>query len=256
MRFFSRVYFQLAYLLSWLLFGIGGLLLNAVCAARAIFPYRSALRVRVRNLIRWLFESLVKWAHACGVMQVSWKNFDAAPPANTVYIANHPTLLDAPILLGKLSNAITIFKPALLRNPLIAPAAILAGYTSGDRGVDAIRDAAEKVAGGCSLLIFPEGTRTRPGETLGEFKAGFALIARRAQGPIRLISIRATPGLLSKGSRWWWPQQLPARFEIELGDELPPLGETLETTSSAHARLAKMLADPQVSREPCPRTSC
>ncbi|HEY9156296.1 MAG TPA: lysophospholipid acyltransferase family protein [Opitutaceae bacterium] len=256
MRLFARVYFQIAYLLSWLLFAVGGLLLNFGCAVRALGPRTPALSVRVRSIIRWLFESLVKWFHACGVAKVSWKNFNTPLRAGTVYIANHPSLLDAPIVLGRLPNAITIFKPALLRNPLIAPAAILAGYASGDGGVDVIRDAAEKVQSGCSLLIFPEGTRTRPGETLGNFKAGFALIAKRAHAPIRLISIRATPGVLSKCSCWWWPPKLPAHFEIELGEEIAPSDETLEITALAHARLAKMLTNSPVSGEPCPHTSC
>ncbi len=255
MRPFVRVYFLFAYWLSWVLFAAGGLLLNFFCALRSIFPRPPTLAVRVRNTIRWLFESLMKWAHACAVARVNWKNFDQPLRAGTVYIANHPTLIDAPILLGKLPNAITVFKPALLRNPLIAPAAILAGYTSGDRGVDAVRDAAEKVAEGCSLLIFPEGTRTPMGQTIGPFKAGFALIAQRAQAPVRLISIRATPGVLTKGSCWWRPAQLPLQFEIELGPEIDSSGETQETTSVAHAQLAKMLANGPVSGEPCPRIS-
>jgi 1-acyl-sn-glycerol-3-phosphate acyltransferase len=256
MRFLARVYFQITYLLSWLLFAVGGLLLNFGCTLCSIFPRTPRLRVRVRNLIRWLFEWLLKWWHATQVVQISWKNFDAPLSAGTVYIANHPTLIDAVILLAKLPNAITIFKPALLRNPVIAPAAILAGYASGDGGVDVVRDAAEKVEGGCSLLIFPEGTRTRSGEILGDFKAGFALIARRAQAPIRLISIRATPHFLGKGSLWWWPRRLPAQFEIELGDEISPAAETLEITALAHTRLANMLTNTPVSGEPCPHTSC
>ena len=256
MRFFTRVYLLIAYWFSWLLFALGGLLLNFGCVLWSVFPRTSRSRVRVRNLIRWLFEWFVKWWHACGVVQVSFKKFDHPLAAGTVYIANHPSLIDAVILLGKLPNAITIFKPALLRNPLIAPAAILAGYASGDGGGDVIRDAAEKVAGGCSLLIFPEGTRTRPGQTLGEFKAGFALMARRAQAPIRLITIRAPAGFLIKGSCWWWPRHLPARFEVELGDEISPCTETLEITAQAHTRLANTLANTPLSGRSCPHTSC
>ncbi len=258
MRPFVRAYLLFAYYLSWVWFGLGGLLLNLFCICLWIFPRNERQRVRVRNLIRWLFASWIKWFHASTVVKVIWKNFEQPLAGGTVYVANHPSLVDAPVLLGRLPNAICIFKPALLRNPLIAPAAILAGYTSGDRGVDAIRDAADKVAAGCSLLIFPEGTRTPVAQTLGPFKAGFALIAQRANAPIRLISIRATSGLVTKGAPWWKPPPLPGCFEMELGDELLPdeMGSASETTALVYARLANMLTTPPTSDQPCPRTSC
>lgn len=241
MRAALQAYYLTAYYLSWLWFGIGGLLLNTACALLLPCRGREPLGRRVRAAIRWLFAFWLKWIHASRVVTIDWSGFDPAQiTPGTVYVANHPTLIDAPVLLSRLPDTICIFKPALLRNPVIAPAAILAGYASGDAGIDLIRDAADKVSRGQSLLIFPEGTRTAPGHLLEPLKPGFALIAQRAHAPIRLIFLRASPRLVSRGMPWWKPPLFPARLEIALGDLLPTSqGESAaEIARRAQERLA------------------
>lgn len=239
-----RLYLLLAYYLSWLWFGVGGLTLNLVCAVLLLAPRRERFAPAVRSAIRWLFVWWVKWFHATGVVEVVYIGFPDTPlPSGTIYIANHPSLVDAPMLLAVLTDAICIFKPALLRNPCIAPAAILAGYSSGDAGIDLIRDVAEKVASGRSLLIFPEGTRTTPGTRLNTLKPGFAIIAQRAGAPIRLITISAPPLLTSRGVAWWKPPPLPGRFEIRLQEVLHPEPGTpaAEITQGVQERLASLV---------------
>jgi len=44
------------------------------------------------------------------------------------------------------------------------------GYIAGEKGVDLVREVAARIAAGQSLLIFPEGTRTATGATLGPLK--------------------------------------------------------------------------------------
>ena len=112
-------------------------------------------------------------------------------------MANHPTLVDATFLLARLPDAICIFKPRLMRNPAIGPAALMGGYISGDAGIDLIRQAAEKVAGGNSLLIFPEGTRVPHGER-PPLQAGFA-------GLYKLLGLPVVPAAKSN---------VPRRFQV------------------------------------------
>lgn len=261
MRALRSIFHLVAYYLSWIWFGVGGLLLNSVCALLLLCPGRRRLGPAVRATIRWMFSWWVKWFHASGVLRISWHGFDQPLAAGTVYIANHPTLIDAPVLLAQLPNAICIFKSALLHNPFVAPAAIMAGYAAGDSGVDLIRDAAEKVASGCSLLIFPEGTRTTPGRSLDPLKPGFALIAQRAQAPIRLITLRASAGLVPRGHRWWRPPLLPASLSITLERELTPesFGPPAEITALTQERLASLVEVVPAFGRPChapPATSC
>lgn len=255
MRTLVQLYFVTAYYLSWIWFGVGGLILNLGCAVLLVFPRRERFGGRVRSAIRWLFAWWLKWMHASGVVQIRWHGFENVTlSTGTVYVANHPSLVDAPFLLAALPDAICIFKPALLRNPLIAPAAILAGYASGDKGVDLIREVASKVASGRTLLIFPEGTRTEPGTALNPFKPGFALIAQRAQAPIRLISMRASPHLVPRGRPWWKPPVLPGCVDITLDQEISPdtAMTPTEITAAVEARLASLATVVPIYRPACP----
>jgi len=215
-RALARPYLVVAYYLSWVTFGAVGLALNLGSILLLPLPHSPARERRARSLIRWLFDWWVRWFHATGTLRIVWKNFPPDLPAGTVYVANHPSLVDAPIVLARLPDAICIFKPALMRNPAIGPAAILAGYAAGQAGVDLVREVADKVAGGRSLLIFPEGTRTAPGTRLGPLRPGFALIAHRAQAPVQLLVIRASRGLVPRGRAWWRVPPLPGRIEITL----------------------------------------
>jgi 1-acyl-sn-glycerol-3-phosphate acyltransferase len=220
----SRARSVFVYFLSWLVFGAVGLLLNVACFFLMALPGRRRFGPAVRTTIRWLFGQWIAWLRMTGTILVEWVGFDGeeALDSGTVYIANHPSIVDATLILARLPDAVCIFKPSLMRNPAIGPAAIMAGYVRGDIGLDLMKDAASRVAAGQSLLVFPEGTRTRAGTTVGHMKPGFALIADRAKAPVRLLVIRATPGLGEKGRPWWpAPAILPGRVRITLDQSWP-----------------------------------
>jgi 1-acyl-sn-glycerol-3-phosphate acyltransferase len=131
-----------------------------------------------------------------------------------------------------------------MRNPTLGPAAVLAEYASGDAGVDLIRDVAERVAAGRSLLVFPEGTRTLSGVKLNPLKPGFALIASRAHVPVRLLVVRGPRDLIPKGWPWWRIPDFPAHVEITLLGELDAAGaaNATELTARATRQLSAALA--------------
>lgn len=241
----ARIRWVTLYYASWAVFGLVGLVLNLACMALLPMRGRRALERSVRSVIRRLFGAWLAWLHATGIVRVEWKGFGGAPlPPGTVYIANHPTLVDATVILARLPDAVSIFKPSLMRNPAIGPAAVMAGYVRGDTGIDVIKAAAAKVAAGQSLLVFPEGTRTQPGTALGRMKPGFALIADRAKAPVRLLVIRCTPGLGTRGRPLWpAPDVLPATMEIELDQEWPyePGRSSAELTQSVERRICEVL---------------
>jgi len=212
-----KLYYLGVYYLSWFWFFSVGLGLNLFSLPLLLLPHRASRGRWMRAVIRRLFDLWVRWFHACNVVRINWRGFDEPLPTGCVYIANHPTLIDATLLLARLPDAICIFKPALMRNPVIGPPAIMAGYVAGDPGVDLVRAISEKIVLGQSLLVFPEGTRTEPGCTLNRIKPGFALIAARAQAPVQLIVIRATPDLVPRGRPWWRaPANQPSSVEISL----------------------------------------
>ena len=240
-----RIYHYPANILSWALFAAVGITLNVGCTPLLLKRNRARQGPAVRAMIRRLFVAWCAWVHATRLIYVRFHGFtpDAmAGPA--VYIANHPGLLDATFILSRLPDTICIFKPAIMRNPVLGPAALMGGYASGDNGVDLIRDVAARVADGRSLLIFPEGTRTVPGATLNPLKPGFALIATRARAPVRIIIVRAPRDLVPKGWSWWRAPQFPSQVDITLLGEIEPLpGETAaELTARAGREISGALA--------------
>ena len=162
-----RLYHYPANWFSWMVFVMVALLLNLVCAPLLLLSNRAKYGRAVRSVIRELFRTGCRGVHGLRLIFVNWHGFTPEALAGpAVYISNHPGLLDAPWILACLPDAICIFKPAIMRNPALGPAAVMAGYACGDSGVDLIRDVAERVAAGRSLLIFPEGARTAPGVEL------------------------------------------------------------------------------------------
>ncbi len=111
----ARIRWVTLYYASWAVFGLVGLVLNLACIL--LLPMRGtrALERAVRSAIRRLFGAWLAWLHATGVVRVEWRGFGDAPlESGTVYIANHPTLVDATIILARLPDAVSIFKPSFL----------------------------------------------------------------------------------------------------------------------------------------------
>lgn len=241
-----RLYHYPANVFSWGLFALVGVTLNVVCALLLLFPDRARRGAAVRAAIRRLFQAWCAWLHATRLIYVRFHGFTPAALAGpAVYIANHPGLLDATFILSQLPDAICIFKPEIIRSPVLGPAALMAGYASGSNGVDLIRDVAARVALGRSLLIFPEGTRTAANVNLNPLRPGFALIAARAHVPIRLILVQAPRDLVPKGWSWWRAPAFPSCVEITLLGELS--AERGETATELTARAAQRFSEALVS---------
>ncbi|MEO6876035.1 MAG: hypothetical protein ABI222_14550, partial [Opitutaceae bacterium] len=146
MKALRRFYYVTGGFLSWTVFGAVGLVLNFICALLLLLPNRERRGPATRATIQRLFGAWCAWLHAAGLIFIDWDGFTAEALAGpAVYIANHPGLLDATFILARLPDTICIFKPAVMRNPTMGPAALMAGYASGAAGVDVIRDVAERV---------------------------------------------------------------------------------------------------------------
>lgn len=218
------LYHRLGYYLSLLIFGLVGLTLNLVCLALGWLPAtprteRFFQRLLHRHCAVWLW-----WLSFARIVHCRFEGFSRLPSGRgLVLVANHPGLMDIIYLLAQVPEAFCLFKPAIRRNPLVGAAALRAGSLANDGGHDLLRAAADKVAAGATLILFPEGTRSHPG-TLHVFKPGFAVVARRARAPIQLVRIACNSELLVKGRAWWRLPRLPAQVVVTAGPCLPPPG--------------------------------
>lgn len=117
-------------------------------------------------------------------------------PSDTavVFIANHQGDFDIPILLGYIEKSKAfISKIEILRIPVLSGWMKLMQCTFLDRknmrqSVRAMAEAVLTVQRGYSLVVFPEGTRSR-GRPVGEFKAGSFKLALKTGVPIVPVTI-------------------------------------------------------------------
>lgn len=120
-----------------------------------------------------------------------------------IFMSNHQGSYDIFALLGYLPFQFKwLAKKELFSIPILGWAMSAAGYISIDRQgtretVEAMREAAQKIRDGMSVVIFPEGSRTPDGSIQPFRKGGFTL-AIRSQVPIVPISINGSREIMSK----------------------------------------------------------
>jgi 1-acyl-sn-glycerol-3-phosphate acyltransferase len=231
---FVRPVYQLfGYYLTLFFFGAFGLALNLFCLLLFWLPATPRTERFFQRLIHRHLALFIWWMGFARLLHVRYHGFERLPKRGQVLAANHPGLMDATYLLARIPEAVCIFKPAVRRNPVLGAAARRAGYLASDGGPDLVREAGDKLAAGNLLLIFPEGTRTPPDETLLPLKPGFVLMARRAQVPIQLVRIAWDSNVLVKDRAWWKLPRLPGLVEVTLGPQIavPPEADAAAVTA-------------------------
>ncbi len=172
-----------------------------------------------QRLVSKLFRLFIRVLQSIGSISLDAADLAGfAGRTGTVFAANHPGYLDAVFLIAFLPRAKCVMRASLLRNPFFAGPALLAGYLRNDSGAGFVREGAAALAGGCNLIVFPEGTRT-DNRAVGVFKAGFALIARRSGATVQTILLERQSDFLSKGVSLFRPAELPVPFRFTAGRE-------------------------------------
>lgn len=208
-----------------LIAGLGGSSLTwNVIATPLVFllPRRAGSRLG-RAAISRIYRSCWAVAEALGMMRVDTTALDALRdvPGGLVVAGNHPTMLDALLVVARLPRGVCVMKAELLHNIFLGSGARLARYIRNDGGRGMVRDCVADLREGAQLVLFPEGTRTvRP--PVNDFKPGITLIAHLAQVPIQTVVIETESPYLCKG----WPllraPPVPVVLRIRLGERFPP----------------------------------
>lgn len=120
-----------------------------------------------------------------------------------VLVSNHSSLSDIVCLFSLGHQFKWLAKKSLFRIPFLGWAMKVIGYISLERGqYGSIRksygEALDCLQKNISVLIFPEGTRSRTGE-MGHFKSGAFRLAIESGRPIVPIVLAGTEKIISKG---------------------------------------------------------
>ena len=131
---------------------------------------------------------------------------DVDPNGHYVFIGNHQSNLDIPVLFDVLKgNRIRfVAKKSLFEIPIYGKALAHAGHICIDRenrrsAMKSLNEAVEKTKEGFSPVIFPEGTRNTRLDALLDFKVGGMIIALKAGLPVVPIVMTNTGRIMPKG---------------------------------------------------------
>jgi 1-acyl-sn-glycerol-3-phosphate acyltransferase len=137
------------------------------------------------------------------------------PTGHYVFMCNHQSLFDIPILFDVLWNYHMRFvaKESLFKIPIYGKALGDAGHISINRGnrraaMKSVDEAVAAAHAGISPLIFPEGTRNPDLSKLMDFKVGGMVLALKCGLPVAPLVMEGTGKLLPKGKRFFNPDQL------------------------------------------------
>ncbi|MGG5810730.1 lysophospholipid acyltransferase family protein [Falsiroseomonas sp. CW058] len=170
---------------------IFNLLFFALTAAVAVLavPLLAAPRGAMLATVRlWSRLVVVLLRVVCGV-RVELRGMHHIPAGGCVVAAKHQSAFDTIVWLGLLPDPAYVMKKELLRIPLYGWHVRKAGMIPVDRegGGPALRamlrQAVAAVAAGRQVVIFPEGTRTAPGERV-PYQPGVVAIAAGTSAPV------------------------------------------------------------------------
>jgi len=126
------------------------------------------------------------------------------PKQTYIYMSNHVSNLDPPLLIPLLPNRTSVLvKKELFRIPILGFAMRVAHLVPVDRAnrdsaIASMRTAADVIRAGLSMTIFPEGTRSPNGRLL-PLKKGPFYLAMDSGCPIVPITLVGTHEILPKG---------------------------------------------------------
>jgi 1-acyl-sn-glycerol-3-phosphate acyltransferase len=227
-------------LLQLLLLGLGLISVLWNLCALLLYPLLPrALGLRVgRAGIALGYRFFWAVARASGLLQMDAQALRAlADERGLVIVANHPSLLDALMLVAQLPRSACVMKASLMRNPFLGPGARLARYVRNDSPRKMVRLAVDDLRAGGQLVMFPEGTRTTR-TPLNPFQPGFVLIARRAGVPVQTVFIDTPSPYLGKGWPLWRLPPLPIEFSLRIGRRFEPGPDVAATVQEIERYLA------------------
>lgn len=232
-------------ILCFLAFGIGGTLMSALLMPLLmLLPGTTAQRHRrARSVIGFCFRLLVRTLIVSGCMRLDTRGIDRlAGTGGSLVLANHPTYIDVVVLISLVPQANCVVKGDLWRNPFYWGIVRAAGYINNASPEALVGACADALRKGETLLLFPEGTRSTPGEAL-RFQRGAAHIAIAANASLTPVLITCEPPTLTKKSPWWLAPNRPFTFGIDVREPMPVEKAQHKATNGSPAIGARHLTE-------------
>lgn len=208
---------------SFVLFGLGGLLLGVL-----ILPLLACLpgdgvtrRRRTRAAISRAFHWHMQFMYRTRVLDMVVDGAEQLGRPGQLVVANHPSLIDVVLLISQIRDANCVVKQSLFENPFTRGPVRMASYIGNDGSMEMLDRAAAVLRDGQCLVVFPEGTRTLPGQP-PRFHRGAAAIALRGARVVTPVCISVDPPTLTKGQPWYRIPHRRFRISLRVGADIDP----------------------------------
>jgi len=206
--------------LAWL----GLLCLAWTPMAAILYPLLSERRGRSlgRYVIMAAFRFYLAGLRASRRCSFDLEALDVLRDSPPLIIApNHPSMLDAVMVISRLPNVACVLKAGLMNNVFLGAGARLARYIRNEPARRMVQLATRDFDCGSHLLLFPEGTRSTVCP-LNPLKGSVGLIALHARVPVQTILIETDSGYLSKGWPLFRKPPMPIHYRVRLGRRFDP----------------------------------
>lgn len=204
------------------LFGLGGLFLSVIWFNLLLLVIRDKPRRRrmARRSISASFRLFLSVVRRVGVLDYHIDNQDILrQERGCLVVANHPSLIDYVMLASVMPETDCMVKSTLLKNPFLSGVIRAADYLINDSADALLSTCRQRLQQGDTVLIFPEGTRSVPGEKM-TLQRGAANIAVRCGSDLRIVVIRCTEHMLGKHSQWYNPPLTKPHFTVTVGERV------------------------------------
>ena len=228
-------------LLAWL--GVISLAWNLAAFVLLPFLREATGRKLGRAGIAYGYRAYWWCAQASGLMCIDAGVLDALrdEPGGLIIAANHPSMVDALLIVARLPRSVCIMKAALVHNIFLGSGARLARYIGNGSPGAMVRRAVANPRQGPQLVLFPEGTRTVE-SPVNAFRPGVTAIAHRAKVPIQTVFIDTDSPYLGKHWPIWRMPPLPIVFKLRLGERFEPSSDHHAALEALEAYFRKELA--------------
>jgi 1-acyl-sn-glycerol-3-phosphate acyltransferase len=218
-----------------------------------ILPQKIALRCG-RFLLQKDFQLFIFLLKITGLLILDDKELKSlAGRKEAIIIApNHTALWDIVFIAAQVPEVVCVMKGSILNNPFLGGGARLAGYIPINSISQMLKLAVQRLKQNETLLMFPEGTRTKTdAQWLNPLKGGVALLAKRTKAPIIPVFIRSNTRFYEKG----WPLYKKPKFPLKISFSVgkPVLKHEGESVQAFSQRLENIYLDELAKPHPLRR---
>lgn len=221
---------------------VRGTLFNLYLLLLTLVMGIAAFPIRLSNKDAWALRYAKLWSRAvlwglrtlCSI-RITITGTEHLPSGPFLIASQHQSFFDGFVWMNAVPLPAYVIKQELTKIPLVGPMLLLSGMIPVNRagGSQALRTMMERVSQaqerGRQIILFPEGTRTKPGERVS-LQNGIVALARQATTPI--IPVATNSGLFWPRSPW---RKYPGTLIVAIGEPLPALRGRMLIPAVEHA---------------------